>query len=59
MSPEEFKELSKPYSRKKDQKEAGTGLGLDIFLAIMKEHDFKVRCELVPTGGTRIKITLK
>lgn len=59
MNPVEFLELSKPYSRKINQKESGSGLGLDIFLAIMREHDFAVSCELVPTGGTRIKITLR
>jgi signal transduction histidine kinase len=59
MNPTEFLEFSKPYSRKTNQKEAGSGLGLDIFLAIMREHGFAVACELVLTGGTRIKITLQ
>ena len=55
MSQEEFEELSKPYTRKEDNKESGSGLGLNICTAIMKEHGFSVECERIETG-TKIKI---
>lgn len=42
LSTEEFEELSKAYARKKDQKESGTGLGLNISRQILNEHDFSV-----------------
>ena len=45
MSKEEFEEYSKPYTRKEDQKEGGSGLGLNITIAIMKEHGFIVTSE--------------
>ena len=44
MTQEEFEHLSKPYTRKEDQKEAGTGLGLNICVAILKEHGFGMGC---------------
>jgi K+-sensing histidine kinase KdpD len=56
MNSKEFKKLLKPYARKKDQKESGTGLGLDICSAILNEHGFKLDCEILSSGGTRIKI---
>lgn len=56
MSGEQFVELSKPYIRGK-QREPGTGLGLNICLAILHEHDFIVDCEKIETG-TLIKICL-
>jgi signal transduction histidine kinase len=34
LSSEEFKILSQPYTRKEGQKESGTGLGLNICIAI-------------------------
>ena len=58
MSPKEFEELSKPYKRKKDQKEGGTGLGLNICLAIFKEHGFEVSVDDIPKG-TRIRIKIR
>ena len=58
MSAEEFKLLSQPYQRKKDQKEAGTGLGLNICTAILQEHGFDISCDKLPQGGTQIKIKL-
>jgi K+-sensing histidine kinase KdpD len=54
---EEFTELSKPYVRKEDQKEGGTGLGLNICIAILKEHDFSVKAEKLKQG-TKIKIKI-
>lgn len=58
MNEEEFKLLSKPYTRKTDQKETGTGLGLNICIAILEEHGFYITCSKLPQGGTQIKIKL-
>lgn len=58
MSQEEFVELSKPYTRKENQKEGGSGLGLNICIAILKEHGFDIRVEKV-NPGTKIKIKIK
>lgn len=52
---EEFVELSKPYKRKEGQKESGTGLGLNICIAILGEHGFSVTAEKLD-NGTKIKI---
>ena len=45
MSETEFKQLSEPYIRKEGQKETGSGLGLNITDAIMKEHGFTISVE--------------
>jgi PAS domain S-box-containing protein len=58
MSQEEFKTLSKPYKRKEGQKESGSGLGLNICLAILGEHGFSVSCDKLPQGGTQMKIKI-
>ena len=58
MSQEEFIELSKPYIRKENQKENGSGLGLNICIAIMEEHKFKVTVEKLEEG-TKLKIKIK
>lgn len=58
MSQSEFIELSKPYTRKKDQKESGSGLGLNICIAILKEHGFSISAEKT-NYGTKIKIIIK
>ena len=52
--------LMQPYTRKKDQKESGSGLGLNICIAILEQHSFKVSCEKLPEPytGTRFKIDL-
>lgn len=54
----EFELLSKPYTRKPNQKESGTGLGLNICVAILNEHGFTVTCEKNDVG-TKFKIKLK
>ena len=59
MSAEDFKLLSQPYTRKEGQKESGTGLGLNICVAILEEHGFKISCEKLPIGGTKMTIKLK
>jgi len=58
MSQSEFLELSKPYTRKKDQKESGSGLGLNICIAILQEHGFSISAEKT-NYGTKIKIIIK
>ena len=58
MTQAEFDYLSQPYTRKEGQKETGTGLGLNICVAILSEHGFKVSCEKNETG-TKIKIKIK
>ncbi len=58
MTQEEFDYLSQPYNRKEGQKETGTGLGLNICIAILSEHNFKVSCEKNETG-TKIMIKIK
>jgi PAS domain S-box-containing protein len=57
MTQEEFEHLSQPYHRKEGQKEQGTGLGLNICIAILHEHGFNISCEKNETG-TKIKIKL-
>jgi len=57
LTQQEFEMLAKPYARKKDQKESGSGLGLNICVAILKEHGFSVSCEK-NNIGTKIKIKL-
>ena len=59
LSQEEFNHLSKPYTRKEGQQESGTGLGLNICIAILEEHKFSITCDKLPQGGTQIKIKLK
>lgn len=58
MSQEEFEELQKPYTRKEGQAETGTGLGLNISLAILKEHGFEVTAEKKEEGGTKLYIKI-
>ncbi len=57
MTQREFETFSQPYSRKKSQSEGGTGLGLNICVAILKEHGFSITCEKNKTG-TKLKIKL-
>jgi PAS domain S-box-containing protein len=57
----EFTELSKPYTRKPGQAEEGTGLGLNISIAIFEEHGFDVSCRRLEKNGLIFgtKITIK
>jgi signal transduction histidine kinase len=56
MSNDEFRHLSNPYTRKEDQAEDGSGLGLNICTSILEEHNFSISAEKLEIG-TRIKIT--
>jgi signal transduction histidine kinase len=58
LSQADFDHLSKPYVRKADQKESGSGLGLNICIAILEEHGFSIRCNKLPTIGTQMKIKI-
>jgi PAS domain S-box-containing protein len=58
MTQEDFNHLSKPYTRKEGQKETGTGLGLNICVAILQEHGFDISCEKNEIG-TKMKIKIK
>ena len=58
MTQEEFNHLSKPYTRKEGQKESGTGLGLNICVAILQEHGFQITCDKNDIG-TKLTIHLK
>ena len=57
ISQKDFDELSKPYTRKKNQRENGTGLGLNICTAIIKEHGFDISVEKLVVG-TKVRIGL-
>jgi light-regulated signal transduction histidine kinase (bacteriophytochrome) len=58
MTNEEFDYFSKNNTRRENQKENGSGLGLGICVAILKEHNFDVSCEKLEEGS-QIKIKLK
>ena len=58
LTQEDFEYLSQPYTRKENQKESGSGLGLNICIAILNEHGFKITCEKNDIG-TKMKIKLK
>ena len=59
MTQEEFLHLSKPYVRKEGQKETGDGIGLNISLAILKEHGFSITSEKIEPVGTKLKIKIR
>ena len=58
ITQEDFEHLSKPYVRKEGQKENGSGLGLNICVAILNEHGFEITCEKNEIG-TKMKIKYK
>ena len=58
MSQKEFEKLSQPYTRKEGQKESGSGLGLNICIAILQEHGFTLTCEKNEIG-TKMRIKVK
>jgi PAS domain S-box-containing protein len=59
MTQKDFDILKQPYTRKDGQKESGTGLGLNICIAILEEHGFTITCDKMNEGGTQLKINLK
>jgi len=58
LSEKEFLEYSKPYSRKDNQKEPGSGLGLNIAKTIFNEHGYKLEAKKT-TDGTIMRIIIK
>ena len=56
MTQSEFNELSKPYVRKEGQKEKGTGLGLNICKAILKEHGFELSIKEIEDDPDTVEI---
>jgi PAS domain S-box-containing protein len=58
LTQDDFENLSKPYVRKEGQKETGSGLGLNICIAILNEHGFDISCEK-NNIGTKMKINIK
>lgn len=58
MSQKDFEKLSQPYQRKEGQKEKGTGLGLNISVAIFKEHGFHMTVEKLDVG-TMIRVKIR
>ena len=55
MTQQDLQEWSKPYTRKENQTESGSGLGLNICIAILTEHKFTTSCEK-NNIGTKFKI---
>lgn len=56
MTISEFEEYSKPYSRKTENSESGSGLGLNICIAIVKEHGWRLEM-LKFRKGTKLQIS--
>jgi len=54
----QFEKQLKKYSAKKEFSEDEKGLGLNICVAILEEHGFKLTCEKIDTG-TKMKIKIK
>lgn len=59
MSQEEFNIYCRPYTRKENQVESGSGLGLNIANSILQEHNFIMLVEKLDEGGTKLKVRLK
>ena len=53
----DFERFCKPYERKEGQKEPGSGLGLNISVAIFNEHKFAMSVKKTD-HGTKILIKL-
>lgn len=58
MSQEEFEYFCLPYKRKEDNYDTGSGLGLNIAVAIMGEHDCEILVEKLEKG-TKLKVNVK
>jgi len=59
MSQEDLEKYSKAYARKEGQKEKGSGLGLNICIAILREHGFSISAQRQEEGGTLIKVRVR
>jgi len=59
MTQEEFEELSLPFKRKEENFDGGSGLGLNIALAILKEHDCDIKVKSTEEPGTSLSIDLR
>lgn len=58
FSQKQFEKHLKKYAKKKEFGEDEKGLGLNICVAILEEHGFKLSCENT-TDGTKMKIKIK
>ena len=58
LSADEFRYYLRPYTRRRDQKEKGTGIGLGICYAIIQEHGFEMTCEKLE-HGTRFEVKIR
>ena len=58
MTKEQFRLFSQPYTRGENQKEGGSGLGLNICISILREHGFEIDCVKLKQG-TRLKIKIQ
>jgi len=57
MTQSEFEEYSKPYVRKKENQESGSGLGLNICIAIIREHGWDLSL-IKSRKGTKLRISI-
>jgi len=58
FSQKQFEKQLKKYASNKEHSEDEKGLGLNICVAILEEHGFKLTCEKIDTG-TKMKIKIK
>ncbi len=58
FSQKQFEKQLKKYASKQEASEDEKGLGLNICVAILEEHGFKLTCEKIDTG-TKMKIKIK
>ena len=58
FSQKDFDKHLKKYSKRADVTGDEKGLGLNICVAILEEHGFKLTCEKI-NGGTKMKIKIK
>jgi len=59
ITQEEFDNFSKNSLRRENQKESGSGLGLGICVAILREHNFTILVGPAQPNGTLIRIKIR